>query len=133
VDLGSSLLDQLIVDELLGDENLLAIRREQLRRRRDALAQALREHLPYWRWRLPDGGLALWVQLPPGISATRLAADMARTGVHLAPGPVFTVEGGADAWLRIPYAKPEEQLVAAVRRMAKHGLAGGGTHDSTRG
>jgi DNA-binding transcriptional MocR family regulator len=118
IDLGSSLFDQLVIAELLGAADILAVRREQLRQRRDALAGALAEHLPSWRFRLPGGGLTLWVQLPHG-SATRLAADVERAGVYLAPGPVFSVEGGADARLRIPYAKPEEQLVQAVRRIAE--------------
>lgn len=117
IDLGSSLFDQLVVAELLAAPEILATRREQLRQRRDALAQALREHLPDWRFRLPEGGLTLWVKLPHG-SATRLAADVESAGVHVAPGPVFSVEGGADAWLRIPYARPEEQLVQAVRQIA---------------
>lgn len=117
IDLGTSLFDQLVVAELLGAPEILAFRREQLRQRRDALAQDLREHLPDWRFRLPEGGLTLWVQLPHG-SATHLAADAERGGVHVAPGPVFSVEGGSDAWLRIPYAKPEEQLAQAVRHLA---------------
>lgn len=117
-DLGSSLFDQLVVAELLAQPGVLAHRREQLRQRRDALVAALREHLPDWRFRVPTGGLTLWVQLPQG-SATRLCADMERNGIHLAPGPVFSVEGGADGWLRIPYAKPEEELVRAVREVAK--------------
>lgn len=118
IDLGSSLFDQLVIAELLGAADILAVRRAQLRQRRDALAGALAEHLPSWRFRLPGGGLTLWVQLPHG-SATRLAADVERAGVYLAPGPVFSVEGGSDARLRIPYAKPEEQLVEAVRRIAE--------------
>lgn len=117
IDLGSSLFDQLVVAELFDAADILAARREQLRQRRDALAQALGERLPGWRFRLPGGGLTLWVQMPHG-SATRLAAEVERAGVYLAPGPVFSVEGGSDAWLRIPYAKPEEQLLEAVRRIA---------------
>ncbi len=117
-DLGSSLFDQLVVAELLAQPDILANRREQLRQRRDALVTALREHLPDWRFRVPAGGLTLWLQLPHG-SATRLCADMERVGVHLAPGPVFSVEGGADGWLRIPYARPEEELVRAVKEVAK--------------
>ena len=118
MDLGSSLFDQLVVAEMLEADGALAIRRTQLRQRRDALAQALHEHLPGWCFRLPDGGLTLWVRMPHG-SATQLAADVERKGVYLAPGPVFSVEGGADTWLRIPYAKPEAQLVQAVRIMAE--------------
>jgi DNA-binding transcriptional MocR family regulator len=118
IDLGSSLFDQLVIAELLGAADILAARREQLRQRRDALAAALAQHLPSWRFRLPGGGLTLWVQLPHG-SATRLAADAERAGVYLAPGPVFSVEGGSDTRLRIPYAKPEEQLLQAVARIAE--------------
>ena len=115
-DLGTSLFDQLVVAELL-DDAVAERRRAQLRQRRDALVQALRQHLPAWRFRLPQGGLSLWLQLPHG-SATRLAAEVEPAGVHLAPGPVFSVEGGLDQWLRLPYAKPEEQLVQAVERIA---------------
>ncbi len=118
VDLGSSLFDQLVVGELLAAKDVLTRRRESLRERRDALAGALAEHLPDWRFRLPDGGLSLWVRLPHG-SATSLAADLDRQGVHLAPGPVFTVEGGSDSWVRIPYTKPEDDLTAAVRAIAE--------------
>ncbi|WAC63393.1 PLP-dependent aminotransferase family protein [Pseudoxanthomonas sp. SL93] len=117
MDLGSSLFDQLVVTELLDDRDVLALRRQQLRQRRDALAGAVREHLPGWRFRLPDGGLTLWLQMPHG-SATRLAAHMEHVGIHLAPGPVFSVEGGSDNWLRIPYARPEEDLRNAITRIA---------------
>ncbi|KAF1720544.1 PLP-dependent aminotransferase family protein [Pseudoxanthomonas wuyuanensis] len=127
IDLGSSLFDQLVVAELFGAADIRAARREQLRQRRDALAQALAERLPGWRFRLPGGGLTLWVQMPHG-SATRLAADAERAGVHLAPGPVFSVEGGADHWLRLPYAKPEEALRLAVARIA--GLWSAHPHES---
>jgi len=125
----------LVVAELLGDDKILADRREQLRQRRDALSGALREHLPGWRFRLPEGGLTLWVQMPHG-SATQLAAEMERHGVFVAPGPVFSVEGGADGWLRIPYAKPAEDLVQAVRQIAKvwtaHPAAGKQRRQATR-
>lgn len=117
-DLGTSLFDQLVVAELTADSAIADLRREQLRRRRDALANAIGEQLPGWRFRVPQGGLTLWLQLPHG-SATQLAADVEPAGVQLAPGPVFSVEGGADNWLRIPYAKPEDQLVEAVARIAQ--------------
>lgn len=123
-DLGSSLFDQLVAAELLRAPDILDLRREQLRQRRDALVRGLRHHLPEWRFRVPEGGVTLWVQLPHG-SATRFAAEAERMGVHVAPGPVFSVEGGSDSWLRIPYAKPEDVLTDAVERLARawQGLA----------
>lgn len=117
LDLGSSLFDQLVVSDLLGRPDVHALRRERLRAQRDSLAAMLRAQLPDWRFRLPAGGIALWIQLPQG-SATRLAAHLERDGVHVAPGPVFTVEGGSDRWLRIPFTRSETQLATAVERIA---------------
>jgi len=54
----------------------------------------------------------------PGGSATQLAANLETVGVHVPPGPMFSVEGGNDQWLRIPYVRPEEELIEAVRRIA---------------
>jgi len=124
IDLGSSLFDQLVVAQLLGTPEILPARVLQLRENRDALAQALREHLPTWAYRLPDGGMTVWVRMPHG-SATRLAAEAEHSGVQLAPGPVFSVEGGSDEWLRIPFAKSGEQLVQAVVRIAEAWAASG--------
>ncbi|WP_337243415.1 PLP-dependent aminotransferase family protein [Luteimonas sp. gir] len=122
LDLGGSLFDQLVAAELLEDGPMLAARREQVRRQRDSLAQALQRHLPDWRFRLPTGGLSLWLRLPHG-SATELAAAFERDDVHLAPGPAFAVDGGFDRWLRMPYAKSEAQLLDAVQRMARRWAA----------
>lgn len=116
-DLGTALFDQLVVTELLEYGDVIAMRRAQLRQRRDALAGAIREQLPDWRFRLPEGGMTMWLQLPHG-SATRLAASLEAVGVHVPPGPMFSVEGGADQWLRIPYVRPEEELIEGVRRIA---------------
>ncbi len=118
LDLGTSLFDQLVVTELMGSSTVLADRRAHLRDQRDALVAAVCEHLPEWRFRVPEGGLALWLQMPSG-SSTRLCVDAERVGVHLVPGPAFTVEGGLDSWVRIPFAKPPAELDDAVRRLAE--------------
>ena len=75
LDLGSSLFDQLVVAELIQRSDILPTRRQILRYQRDTLSTALHTRLPSWRFRLPHGGLALWVQMPSG-SATRLASDL---------------------------------------------------------
>lgn len=118
LDLGTALFDQLVVTELLQDDALLAARRTQLRERRDALAGAITEHLPDWRFRLPQGGMTLWLQLPAGTSATQFVSRLEAAGVHVPPGPMFSVEGGGDQWLRIPFVRPEAELIEAVRRIA---------------
>ncbi|KFL35600.1 PLP-dependent aminotransferase family protein [Arenimonas donghaensis] len=129
VDLGGSLFDQLVVMQLLQDPQVLVRRRRGLRQQRDALATALARELPDWRFRLPSGGLSLWVRLPRA-SATRLASELEHAGLYLAPGPVFAVEGGQDEWLRLPYTRPADELVQAVGRLA---AAWGAQKRATRG
>ncbi|WP_424183340.1 PLP-dependent aminotransferase family protein [Actinokineospora sp. G85] len=117
-DLGSSVFDQLVVAELLADpEPLLIARRDQLRVRRDALVAAVREHRPDWRFAVPSGGQSLWCALPGPIS-TRLAVNAQRVGVRLAPGSRFSVHGGLENWLRLPFTLAPPVLGTAVRRLA---------------
>ena len=84
---------------------------------RDAVVAAVREHLPTWRFRVPEGGLALWCELPEPLG-TAVTEEAARRGVVLAPGPVFAVEGGLDRFVRIPWTASPEALTEAVRRLA---------------
>ncbi len=49
------------------------VQRARLREQRDALAGALAERLPDWEFRMPAGGMALWLRLPSR-GATALSA-----------------------------------------------------------
>ena len=118
LDLGAPVLEQLVLARLLADaETILDANRARLREQRDALVATVREHLPDWTFHVPTGGLALWCRLP-GPHATAATAEAERRGVIVAPGPVFAVEGGLDSYLRIPWTRPAEELVEAVRRLA---------------
>lgn len=119
LDLGAPVLEQLVLLELLGHrERVLAERRAVVVAARDALAAAVRQRLPQWRFTLPQGGLCLWVELPEALS-TAVAAAADRRGVVLAPGPQFAVEGGMERFLRLPFTgHGGEVLVDAVERLA---------------
>jgi DNA-binding transcriptional MocR family regulator len=118
LDLGSPVLDQLVLAELLaGSPDALDERRAMLAARRDALAEAVRAQCPDWSFRLPPGGLSLWCRLPAPVS-TRIAAVAQNFGVRVVPGSFFAPHGGFEHWLRLPFAEPEETLVEAVRRLA---------------
>ena len=94
-DVGSPILDQLMAVEVLRRlDTLLPARREWLRERRDALLSALAAERPEWRVGRPAGGMALWVELPDGTTASALAARGVAHGVRVAPGPRFGVDGG---------------------------------------
>jgi DNA-binding transcriptional MocR family regulator len=118
-DVGSPILDQLMAVEVLRRfDTLLPARREWLRERRDALLAAVASECPDWRVTRPAGGMALWVELPAGTSASALAARGVAHGVRVAPGPRFGVDGGFEQRLRLPFTQPPERLAEAVRRLA---------------
>ncbi|GAA1922327.1 PLP-dependent aminotransferase family protein [Nocardioides hwasunensis] len=118
LDLGAPVLEQLVLADLMDRaDEVLPVHRERLVAGRDALVAAVREHLPQWRFRVPDGGLALWCELPEPLgTATTVEAE--RRGVVVAPGPLFAVEGGLDRFVRIPWTTSPETLTEAVRRLA---------------
>lgn len=123
LDLGSPVLDQLVVAELLaGTDRLPAQRREQLVAQRDALAGALRTRCPQWSFRLPQGGLSLWCRLPAPMSS-RLAVSAQNFGVWVVPAARFSPQGGLEGWLRVPYTQPVEVLVDGVRRLSQAATA----------
>jgi DNA-binding transcriptional MocR family regulator len=118
VDLASPVLEQLVAVELLAaTEQIRAERRAELRERRDALAEVVRERLPQWRFRIPAGGSSVWARLPEPVS-TDLAAAAQRHGVRLVPGPAFGVDGTLERFVRLPFTLPPETLRAAAARLA---------------
>jgi DNA-binding transcriptional MocR family regulator len=118
VDMASPVLEQLLAVELLARWNeVLDSRRALVRPRRDALLGALAANAPDWRVRRPAGGLSAWVRLSAP-SATRLAALAAAEGVHVTPGPSFSVDGTFEQHVRLPYTLAPEELEDAVARLA---------------
>lgn len=118
VDLGAPVFEQLVLADLLDHaDEVLPVHRARLAAGREAVVTAVRQHLPSWRFRVPEGGLALWCELPAPLG-TAVTEEAARRGVVLAPGPVFAVEGGLDRFVRIPWTSSPESLTEAVRRLA---------------
>jgi DNA-binding transcriptional MocR family regulator len=118
VDMAGPVLDQLVAARLLRyADAVLAERRQVLRTQRDALVAALRAELPEWRFRVPTGGLCVWVELDAPISGA-LARAAESYGVRLAAGPRFGMDGTMERFLRLPYTLPADQLADVVKRIA---------------
>lgn len=117
-DLGSPLLEQLVVARLMDDwDVILAARRDHLAPRRDLLCDLLTEHLPSWTFPRPAGGVCVWAMLPQGNALE--FADLARQhGVAVTPGPSLSVDDGNRRALRIVFARPEATLTEGVHRLA---------------
>lgn len=100
------------------DRNIEFVR-GALRERRDALVEALREHIPEAEFVVPGGGYFLWADLAPGTDTTVLLAEAKGEGVAFVAGPDFMLEGGESS-LRLSFASvPPEQIGEGVARIAR--------------
>jgi DNA-binding transcriptional MocR family regulator len=122
LDMAQPVLDQLVAIELLSDPEILPAQRALLRHRRDVLATRLREALPDWTFKLPAGGMALWVDLGAPIS-TALSIAAAGLGVVVPSGARFGDAAGLENRLRIPFTAPDERLGIAADRLARAAAA----------
>jgi 2-aminoadipate transaminase len=85
-----------------------------------ALDEALRKNMPEeTRWTRPDGGMCLWLELPPGFDASELLIHAKERGVLFAPGRYFYVQNPLPNTLRFGYAGlDEKQIVRGVATFA---------------
>lgn len=118
-DLGTPLLEQLIVADLLREyDPILDLRRSQLRAGRDHLVAALAERIPEWQVSRPDGGLTMWVNLGSPVSS-QLTLAARNEGLLLGAGPRFGIDGAFERFLRIPYSYPTDDLDRAVDALVR--------------
>lgn len=123
-DLHTGTLVQVIAHALLA-QGLLEARLPRLRAhyqaQRDALHAALERTLAgRARWRLPPGGMFLWLTLEGGIDATALLREAVGRGVAFVPGAPFFADGGGEHTLRLSYSMPRpERLALSAERLAE--------------
>jgi 2-aminoadipate transaminase len=90
-----------------------------LRERRDALVQALHEHIPEAEFVVPGGGYFLWLDLKDDVDSGALLAEAKEEGVTFVAGPDFTLEGGSSS-LRLSFAPvPVGDVDEGVQRLAR--------------
>lgn len=118
-DLGTPILEQLIVTRLLDRmDDVLALRREQLRAGRAHLEARLAEHFPGWRVPHVDGGIVVWANLGAPVSS-QLALAARGHGLIVAAGPRFGIDGAFERFLRLPFCYDRETTDAAITALAR--------------
>ncbi len=81
--------------------------------RLQALDEALRKYMPEdTRWTRPEGGMCLWLELPPGFDASELMIHARERGVLFAPGRYFYVQSPLPNTLRLGFASLNEKEIA---------------------
>ncbi|MBZ5640044.1 MAG: PLP-dependent aminotransferase family protein [Acidobacteriia bacterium] len=107
-DHGSSPLLQAALHEFLRNGGLAEHLERVLpayRERRDIMLGALRRHFPDCVvWTRPEGGLFLWVTLPPGIDSADLFVAARDRQVLFSRGELFHSDGSGSDTLRLTYA-----------------------------
>ena len=85
---------------------MVAAGREKLR----AVEESARRHLFGCRYRLPEGGMNMWVELPDGLDSSSLRGLAQQAGVDFLPGRYFSVTRPFDSGLRLSFAglEPDE-------------------------
>jgi DNA-binding transcriptional MocR family regulator len=117
-DMGTPILEQLLVLELLKDfDVILESRRAYLRAGRDRLAALLADRLPQWQVPRVHGGLTMWVGLGEPVSS-QLAIASRNEGLVIAAGPRFGLDGAFERFLRIPFSLSADQTVKGVDALA---------------
>jgi DNA-binding transcriptional MocR family regulator len=91
------------------------------RERRDAMLEALARYFPpSARWTRPQGGLFLWVTLPPGCDAEALLQAALAKDVAFVPGASFLPDGSGRNSFRLNFSNaPPPLIVEGIRRLGK--------------
>jgi DNA-binding transcriptional MocR family regulator len=117
VDLGTSLITQLVALRLLQHrESVMRQRRKEMRDRWATAQTLLRRTLPDWSWREPRGGRSLWLKLPWG-TATEFGQVALRQGLVVIPGPLLSPDGRNNDRIRVMYVQRENVLREGIERL----------------
>ena len=112
------------IAELFEDGELLRHVRRMRRiygGRRDALVGALQRHLcDALEFRVPEGGMALWLRADDSINVTDWVHARDREGASFGGGQCYDFLRREQPYLRLGFTRYDEtQLEAVVRRMAR--------------
>jgi 2-aminoadipate transaminase len=93
---------------------------ETYRERRDAMLEALADHLPpQATWTQPTGGFYVWLTLPEGLDAKAMLPRAVTERVAYVPGTAFYADGFGSRCMRLSYCHPSpERIREGVRRLA---------------
>ncbi len=124
VDLHSNYFSQRVVCQHLLDHDLdahIAKIRELYGRQRDCMVAAIQRHFPAdVKSSAPDGGMFLWVQLPEGLSVSRLFQMAIQRKVAFVPGSAFFVDAEDDRHLRLNFSNSDEaRIEEGMRRLGE--------------
>jgi 2-aminoadipate transaminase len=115
-DLCGSNLNMAITERWFSDDTrwrgALARLVDVYRSRRDAMLEALEEHMPKGAsWTSPAGGFYVWLTLPEWLDSKALLAAAVERRVAYVPGTAFFPDGRGTNMLRLAFCYPSEDRI----------------------
>lgn len=99
----------------------IEIFRDMYRERRDAMLEALSEHMPTGAtWTHPAGGFFVWVTLPAGLDSQAMLPRAVTARVAYTPGTAFFSDGLGSRNIRLSFCyPPADRIREGVRRLGE--------------
>src|SRR5690242_15589702 len=124
MDGGTSMLSQMIAAEYFKDHLWEHIEdaRQAVKDKRNTLLDSLESEfggVPGMTWTRPDGGLFLWIKLPPELDRMRLQQLAAEAGIVYSTGQAFNAENRDVPYIRLAFGWIDrEDIAEGVRKLA---------------
>jgi DNA-binding transcriptional MocR family regulator len=95
--------------------------RDMYRARRDAMLEALPEHMPAGsQWTHPRGGFFVWLTLPEGLDSQAMLPRAVTARVAYTPGTAFYADGLGSRNMRLSFCFPTpERIIEGVKRLGE--------------
>jgi DNA-binding transcriptional MocR family regulator len=120
--LSPSSLNQMIISDYLDTADWrgqIDVFRGLYRERRDAMLDALEQHLPDLSWEVPNGGFYVWVTLTEGLDAKAMLPRAVKELVAYTPGTGFYADGQGRQNIRLAFCYPKPaEIREGIRRLA---------------
>jgi len=122
-DLHTSTFTQMVTYEAARDgfiDEHVKLIRATYKERRDAMLAALQDFFPpEVSWTHPQGGLFVWVTMPPGIDSSRLLDVALRQNVAFIPGDPFFPDGDPGSHMRLNFSNAQPEMIReGIRRLS---------------
>jgi len=123
-DLHTSTLIQMIAAEIIAGEFLdkqVQLIRSVYRDRRNVMLSAMKEYFPSnVTWTSPQGGLFLWVTLPPSLDSKEVLREALKKKVAFVPGEAFYADGSGANNLRLNFSYSKPAIIEeGIRRLGQ--------------
>jgi 2-aminoadipate transaminase len=125
MDGGTSMLSQLVAAEYFKDHLWEHIEegRQAVKDKRNTLLDSLEAefgNVPGMSWTRPEGGLFLWIKLPPELDRARLQQLAADAGIVYSTGQAFNASNKDVPYLRLAFGWIErDDIPEGVRKLAE--------------